>query len=444
MSRKDKTERALPTPSRGYIAGSHTMRVLGRGGYELVSACLWPADCQSCGMPLGAARPALCLDDLGDGRSLYASLHHVTCRDPETGTTSAAVEAAEPCSWVARTLLLPLSGDEVPMMLINPGLEGVIVTRKSGRRPWQVILDPRYIAAGLASPGRGLQLDVPIAGALAAFTDTGDIVVGFPDTTLATVSAATEPRTRSAIRERGGIMLAVTHAVNPRDVATNRDLAPALESGQTRMGLAALASHNDLRTGSWTPPLAQIRRAEVRPTTRGEAAAKRQDFLAGTVFAAAVGVVTPEGPGTEDIQPLFVVYVRDDDTTYLPAPQIRQAFALLDEHGTVEASHRLMVATSWSVLDAPGGSPLAKLKLEFHAPFTGRCEVVLVADQHAQHLHHVAARSMIGITTQQRMTAATARPAATFADALDACVLISVAASPGLQMLIDTYGWQRR
>jgi len=198
-------------------------------------------------------------------------------------------------------------------------------------------------------------------------------------------------------------------------------------------------------TGAWTPPAGRITQAKFVPATSEELERQRQDFLAGTVFAAGAGVVFPQGePGPEPMEALFTIYVHDDQRTYGPAPQLRRAFGLLDEHGTV-ALHKLMtVGTCWSVMDGP--QPLAKLRLEFHQPaeLCGRVEIVLLAENYRDLWQHIVGGGMVGLSTLERMQRVNAKPGATFADALETSVVLGIGSSPGIAHLMASHGWPGR
>jgi hypothetical protein len=207
----------------------------------------------------------------------------------------------------------------------------------------------------------------------------------------------------------------------------------------------------------WAPPAGQLKSAQFL-TSPDDVDRQRQDFLAGTVFAAGAGIVTPDQGPTEQLRPMapmFTVFVNEDDSTFGPAPQLREAFRLLDMHGAVKLHELLTVGTAWAAMD-DAECPLIKLKLEFHAPMTGNTAIVLLAQNYAQCWQHIVDGGMIGITTFDRLKRAgaisrgdvptagvMAQPAggATFADAMDASILLGIGASPGIRYLMDNHGW---
>ncbi|MFI2790896.1 hypothetical protein [Kitasatospora sp. NPDC018614] len=189
---------------------------------------------------------------------------------------------------------------------------------------------------------------------------------------------------------------------------------------------------------SFQAPAGRIARAAVFSPADEER--QRQDFLAGGVFADGAGVMFPEGYGP-GLSPVFVVYVHDDERTFGPAPQLRTAFDLLDEVGSVALHERMPVATSWSGMS--GSSPLVKLKLGFPGPrpARGSADLVLLADQYAELWQYIVGGGLIGVTTQQRLEKATSHPGASFTDGLEACVLLGIGSSPVLEQLMHLYRW---
>ncbi|MDJ0345643.1 hypothetical protein QMK19_25965 [Streptomyces sp. H10-C2] len=189
---------------------------------------------------------------------------------------------------------------------------------------------------------------------------------------------------------------------------------------------------------------AQGRLQTAKRFAPGDESRQRQDFLAGTVFAAGAGVAFPEdGPGgPAPLGPLFTVYVHEDERTFGPAPQLREAFALLDEHGSVKMHDLMDVGTAWAGLG--GEEPLVKLKLEFHGPSRGSTGLVLLADQHAEIWQYIVGGGLLAITSQPRIQDVMNRqPGASFAQAMEASILLGVGTSPVLEQMIDAYGWAR-
>jgi hypothetical protein len=185
---------------------------------------------------------------------------------------------------------------------------------------------------------------------------------------------------------------------------------------------------------------------------------ERQDFLAGTVFAAGAGFVAPDarpGDPLRRVPPLFTVYVNEDESTFGPAPQLAEAFRMLDEHGADKLAELLRVSTGWAVMDDPR-CPLIKLKLEFHAPMSGSAAIVLLAANYAEGWKHIVDGGSIAITTIDRLNRATdgidRRPSAdgaltrragttTFEAITSASIVLGIRSSPGIGYLMDVHGW---
>jgi hypothetical protein len=196
------------------------------------------------------------------------------------------------------------------------------------------------------------------------------------------------------------------------------------------------------QAGAWTPGQGQLKAVRAFPNSPGEVERQRQDFVAGTVFADGAGILYPAGPPDPKFGPVFAVYVRNDASTYDPAPQLRELFGLLDQHGGARLHEMSRIGTSWAVLD--GREPLAKLKLEFHEPVSGPgAGIVLLAENYRDHWRHIVAGGVIAITTAGRLERATSAPGASFADGLDACIVLGIRSSPGIEHLMAMHGWPR-
>ncbi|MGH2600494.1 MAG: hypothetical protein ACRDJ9_14045, partial [Dehalococcoidia bacterium] len=83
-------------------------------------------------------------------------------------------------------------------------------------------------------------------------------------------------------------------------------------------------------------PAGRLERLSIVPEGRG--AAERQDFLAGTIFAAGAGIVFPiakskTDPVPDGVGPLFMVFLNDDDSTFGPWPRLADLFARLETIG---------------------------------------------------------------------------------------------------------------
>lgn len=227
---------------------------LGEEGLRDLFACLWPVDCQTCGRFLGDEPPALCVDD--SIIFAVASLHHPGCRAPvwnDSGMIT-AVSDVSPLSYITTSLLLPLGRDGQvewwPMMVVNPGLESVVLERED--RNWRVRPNLAFKAAGLVPPGPELLIGRPVDGAVALITGTS-VAVAFQVSPLRTYEAPADEEIVECARARGGVLVGVTHAVNPGEL-TEEVLRTAMATGQILMGWVGVhGAASALRRSS--PPL---------------------------------------------------------------------------------------------------------------------------------------------------------------------------------------------
>jgi len=83
---------------------------------------------------------------------------------------------------------------------------------------------------------------------------------------------------------------------------------------------------------------------------------------------------------------------------------------------------------------------LIKLKLEFRHPFTGRQDIAFLGTSHANLWRYIAGGGLIALTTAERLRAA-GGVEAPYAEAMNVCLLFSIATSPLLQQLIARRGW---
>ena len=213
---------------------------LGEDGLRDLSACLWAVDCQTCGRFLGDKPAALCVDD--SIVFAVASLHHPGCRAPEwndSGVITAASDV-ESLSYITTMLRLPLGrngqAEMWPMMVVNPGLESVVLEPEQGR--WRVRPNLAFMKAGLVPPGPRLKIPEPVDGAVAFITRTS-VAVAFQIAPLRTYEAPADEETLECARARGGVLIGVTHAVHPGEL-TEKDLHAVMAGGQILMGWAGV------------------------------------------------------------------------------------------------------------------------------------------------------------------------------------------------------------
>lgn len=214
---------------------------LGEDGLRDLLACLWPVDCQSCGRFLGDVPPALCVDD--SIIFAVASLHHPGCRAPEWNDSGmiATISGLDSLSYTTAALVFPLVRDGQvepwPMIVINPGLESVVLDPAEDRT-WRVRPNLAFSAAGLAPSGAGQTIPGPVGGAVAFVTDAS-IAVAFQVAPLSTYEAPADDVIVAGARACGGFLVGVTHALNPAEL-TEQDLHTAMAAGQVLIGWAGL------------------------------------------------------------------------------------------------------------------------------------------------------------------------------------------------------------
>jgi hypothetical protein len=199
-----------------------------------VTAALWPVDCQSCGKSLRSSRPSLVVDDMMAFASV--SLHHGRCRASEWNDGMVMRDGGALLSFATLSMLLPIgrSGaaepDPFPTLLVNPGLEMVLIEKDQVGR-WRVQPPAMFTQAGLVPPGRDLELDRPVAGAVAR-TPRHAVAVTLEVPPYPTYDAHTQDDVAARIHEVGGVLLLVTHAVHPHQVRDLAQLTPLMRDGR--------------------------------------------------------------------------------------------------------------------------------------------------------------------------------------------------------------------
>jgi hypothetical protein len=214
-----------------------TVEELGRDGIAELAAHLWSANCQSCGRPLDEQPPALLVDDLMV--SAAASLHHPQCQRPEWNDSGGIkMTSTELLTHRTCALMMPLPYDRpakrLPMLLVNPGLEMVMLRRGADHR-WRVATVDLYAHHGLRQSAADLRSPCdghPVPGVHAVLTDAG-LSVGLAH---ATWTASIEPTVGTEIRRFAGLVLAVTTMVQPTPPAPIEPLVSAVRAGQVAMG----------------------------------------------------------------------------------------------------------------------------------------------------------------------------------------------------------------
>lgn len=218
----------------------------GPEGVAAVDACLWAADCQTCGRPLGQDPPALCVDDLSE--FAYASVHHPACRAPGWNDSSSIAGTSRPLvSHRTRLVMLPMSAgdggerDLMPVMVINPALESVFLAPGQDGR-WRPGPAGTFAALGLVPPGSELKLHQPVSGAYAELTGGGVVITltMAPFDSYACDLTSGDASFRREITGQGGILMAITQAVDPASPGLASQFKRALRQRNLLCGWIAL------------------------------------------------------------------------------------------------------------------------------------------------------------------------------------------------------------
>lgn len=218
-----------------------TRDMLGDDGLSDVRRCLWAADCQSCGGALAGETPALFIEDYT--AYAFAELHHQRCRPAQWHDKDAAVTSPRALlSFHTVTLMLPLTSgpghaDLRPALLVNPGLEGVVIERNEQQR-WRVRPNAQFTAAGLMPLGPHLVLR-PVDGVIARLT-RDSVAVTMQNPSAQTYEAPADERIAARARELGGLLFAVSHAIDPWQV-----------TGQNAAEIIASAIRSDHMIAGW-------------------------------------------------------------------------------------------------------------------------------------------------------------------------------------------------
>ena len=242
LDRISKNEEAARVRHRGSMTDSQVVisddiqAELDEVGLTQVMASLYPVDCQTCGRPIGSARPILHVDDFGAHAD--AALHHSGCKTSEWNRANSAglltirgAFSQAYLSWTCLPLLLPTNAGNLPMLLVNPGLEVI----RLGRNPsgqWRVQMEAQYRDAGLTPQ---LLLGKPIEGATARISN-GRVFVRMRRAPFQTYDCEFSDQTGTEMWKLRGLIFAVTHAVNPADVSVMHNLEPVFAGDRSLIG----------------------------------------------------------------------------------------------------------------------------------------------------------------------------------------------------------------
>jgi hypothetical protein len=226
----------------GLLCDQKTQERLGTQALAETAGLLYAGDCQTCGRALGTEPPALCVDDMQVLAA--ASLHHSRCRAPGWNDNSAVfLPDRAHLTWTSLSLMMPMARgwrpDPRATVLVNPGLEMIFLYPHGPA--WRPGYDLQFDQ--LVLPGH-VKIDSPVAGIAAwAADDLLSVTVEGPVEAIYEVSA---PRAiTDNARQHGGLLLALTHALDPGALhqglpGARRMIRDLFRSGQVVCGWAAL------------------------------------------------------------------------------------------------------------------------------------------------------------------------------------------------------------
>ncbi len=131
------------------------------------------------------------------------------------------------------------------MMVVNPSMESVMLRQDRGR--WLPQLHSVFTAAGMVPPGRKLRIRRPVPGVTARLTPATaritlrDLPGDVYECDLDAENDGTDPFRRE-ITSQSGIMLAVTHVVDPAAAQVTRLVLDAMRDGRMLCGWVALTT----------------------------------------------------------------------------------------------------------------------------------------------------------------------------------------------------------
>jgi hypothetical protein len=145
-------------------------------------------------------------------------------------------------SWTSLSFMLPSvtgrKADPRPVMLLNPGLEMIFLKPSQGT--WRPDYASWFTSSGMVPPGRKLSLHRPVPGVSAWLAD--DLISVTVESPPGSIYEATAtPDVVARARELHGVLLMVTHALDPASLYAAPDRAwqrirQLIESGRVICG----------------------------------------------------------------------------------------------------------------------------------------------------------------------------------------------------------------
>ena len=212
-----------------------TRDTLGEDGLTALADSFYLGDCQTCNSPLNSEPPSLWVDVMKGG--IEASLHHPRCRRARWNDSGLIVTVTDTASWYAMAVSWPNPGSRsgiAAALLVNPSLERVAMTKLDGT--W--VIDPGARVPGLVRPDPGRITATKLPGVTARMSaDSVAVSVGLAGQVYH--SGSTE-EIRESVRQNGGLLLVLTHALDPIVGVTEENLPWLLSPESAMTGWAAL------------------------------------------------------------------------------------------------------------------------------------------------------------------------------------------------------------
>lgn len=236
---------ASPLPDEfPFAVDTETARRLGQDGLNDLVRNLWAKDCQTCGWPLGDDAPALVVEDML--AMVYAHLHHPRCRPAQwSRQPGLGMGGGDLVSYDVLTFLMQgqrrdkdgtATRDDRPVFFVNPSLEAVMLVRRDGR--WIVNTTEPYRQLGFGTPFDDFVVDRPVEDVVARL-DSSDVAIVFEDMPVRWECSGDVPW-REAVRDLGGVTVAITSAAVPSSPRTVAEFIDLLRTGQVIMGWVPL------------------------------------------------------------------------------------------------------------------------------------------------------------------------------------------------------------
>lgn len=170
------------------------------------------------------------------------------------------------------------------------------------------------------------------------------------------------------------------------------------------------------------------------------AAAERQDFMAGAIFAAGAGGLPRENwtGGAEDGEPRDIFFVIVDTDAYTVEPNLEKLFDLHARVGTEALAAQIDGSVAWGIFD-DSAQPLAKVEVKVSAPVRINADFLLLAENYSAAWRALTRPHFFALIPKSAVTAEIDLHAL-----LQAGVVFGAPASEAARELGDKHGWLAR